>query len=86
MALPRALRRREVCGRGMPLPYALSGNDRPHGKAGCRGKLTVGADSISARGVCGAADRADIESAPTRVRDNARIMVSRFAAAVSLAL
>ena len=29
--------------------------------------LTVGADSISARNVCGSAGRADIESAPTKV-------------------
>ena len=27
--------RRGICGRGMPLPYMPSGNDRPHGKAGC---------------------------------------------------
>ena len=49
--------RRGICGRGMPLPYMPSGNDRPHGKAGCPpgGKPIVGADSISARGVCGAA-------------------------------
>ena len=48
---------RGICGRGMPLPYMPSGNDRPHGKAGCPpgGKPIVGADSISARGVCGAA-------------------------------
>ena len=45
------------CGRGMPLPYMPSGNDRSHGKAGYPpgGKPIVGADSISARGVCGAA-------------------------------
>ena len=45
------------CGRGMPLPYMPSGNDRSHGKAEyppC-GKPIVGADSISARGVCGVA-------------------------------
>ena len=49
--------RRGNCGRGMPLPYMPSGNDRPHGKAGCPpgGKPIVGADSISARGVRGAA-------------------------------
>ena len=43
--------RRGICGRGMPLPYTPSGNDRPHGKAGCPpgGKPIVGADSISAR-------------------------------------
>ncbi len=43
--------RRGVCGRGMPLPYMPSGNDRPHGKAGCPpgGKPIVGADSISAQ-------------------------------------
>ena len=43
--------RRGICGRGMPLPYMRSGNDRPHGKAGCPpgGKPIVGADSISAR-------------------------------------
>ncbi len=42
---------RGICGRGMPLPYMPSGNDRPHGKAGCPpgGKPIVGADSISAR-------------------------------------
>ena len=42
---------RGVCGRGMPLPYMRSGNDRPHGKAGCPpgGKPIVGADSISAQ-------------------------------------
>ena len=49
--------RRGVRGRGMPLPYMPSGNDRPHGKAGYPpgGKPIVGADSISARGVRGAA-------------------------------
>ena len=49
--------RRGICGRGMPLPYTPSGNDRPHGKAGYPpgGKPIVGADSISARGVRGAA-------------------------------
>ena len=48
---------RGICGRGMPLPYTPSGNDRPHGKAGCPpgGKPIVGADSISARGVRGGA-------------------------------
>ena len=48
---------RGICGRGMPLPYMPSGNDRPHGKAGCPpgGKPIVGADSISARGVRGGA-------------------------------
>ena len=49
--------RRGGCGRGMPLPYMPSGNDQPHGKAGYPpgGKPIVGADSISTRGVCGAA-------------------------------
>ena len=49
--------RRGNCGRGMPLPYMRSGNDRPHGKPGCPpgGKPIVGADSISAQGVRGAA-------------------------------
>ena len=38
-----------------------------------RSPLAVGADSISARGVCVAAGRADIESAPTEVCRGARL-------------
>ena len=76
--------RRGICGRGMPLPYTPSGNDRPHGKAGCPpgGKPIVGADSISARGVCGAAGLPGTmqASSPTGVCYNAEVVVSRLAA------
>ena len=76
--------RRGVCGRGMPLPYMPSGNDRPHGKAGYPpgGKPIVGADSISARGVCGAAGLPGTmrASSPTGVCYNAEVAVSRLAA------
>ena len=76
--------RRGICGRGMPLPYMPSGNDRPHGKAGCPpgGKPIVGADSISARGVCGAAGLPGTmqASSPTGVCYNAEVAVSRLAA------
>ena len=76
--------RRGICGRGMPLPYMPSGNDRPHGKAGCPpgGKPIVGADSISARGVCGAAGLPGTmrASSPTGVCYIAGFAVSRLAA------
>ena len=76
--------RRGVCGRGMPLPYMRSGNDRPHGKAGCPpgGKPIVGADSISARGVCGAAGLPGTmqASSPTGVCYNTEVVFSRLAA------
>ena len=76
--------RRRVCGKGMPLPYIPSGNDRPHGKAGCPpgGKPIVGADSISARGACGAAGLPGTmqASSPTGVCYNTEVVVSRLAA------
>ena len=76
--------RRGNCGRGMPLPYMRSGNDRPHGKAGCPpgGKPIVGADSISARGVRGAAGLPGTmrASSPTGVCYNTEVVVSRLAA------
>ena len=72
------------CGRGMPLPYMPSGNDRPHGKAGCPpgGKPIVGTDSISARGVRGAAGLPGTmrASSPTGVCYNTKVVVSRLAA------
>ena len=40
--------------------------------------LAVGADSISARGVCVAAGRADIESAPTEVCRAARLQFWKY--------
>ena len=76
--------RRGVCGRGIPLPYMPSGNDRPHGKAGCPpgGKPIVGADSISARGVRGAVGLPGTmrASSPTGVCYIAEVVVSRLAA------
>ena len=43
-----------------------------------RSPLAVGADSISARGVCVAAGRADIESAPTEVCRAARLQFWKY--------
>ena len=68
----------------MPLPYMRSGNDRPHGKAGCPpgGKPIVGADSISARGVRGAVGLPGTmrASSPTGVCYNTEVVFSRLAA------
>ena len=59
------LRRRRVCGRGMPLPYMPSGNDRPNGIA-TADRANVGRDALipphpaAARGSAGG-----INPAPT---------------------
>ncbi len=73
----RGVRRDE----GIP-PYGRFIGFAYTGKAACfrREECHVGADSISARGVCGGAGRADMESAPTGGCSTAGFAVSRLAA------
>ena len=73
----RGVRRDE----GIP-PYGRFIGFAYTGKAACfrREERHVGADSISARGVCGGAGRADMESAPTGVCYSAEVAVSRLGA------
>ena len=76
------LRRRRVRrDEGIP-PYGRFIGSAYAGKAACfrREERHVGADSISARDVCGGAGRADMESAPTGGCSTAGFAVSRLAA------